>query len=268
MSEQREGHAENLFVVSSGFFIPVDNDTERAVEFIDEIPDRTKVPRIHALRVFDFQRDEPEFSFQDQINFGYYDATMNDLSIRKAVHSRIVKYHPNHPNSLVIDELGILHGKSRIDIAVINGAIHGYEIKSEEDHLNRLAAQVASYNTVFDKLTLVVAEKHSKTALARIPGWWGVIIASKDQRGGIKLDRHKRAWINQNIDPISVATLLWKPEAIDLLVSIGCSGKDLSGNRLELYRRIVDRLSLGELQFLVRKALKERVNWRGRLQPW
>ena len=187
---------------------------------------------------------------------------MNDPTIRKAVHSRIVKYHHNSPNSLVMDELGILHGKSRIDIAVINGLIHGYEIKSEDDHLKRLASQVVSYNAVFDKLTLIVAEKHSKEALAKIPGWWGVIIAFKGKRGGIKLERHKSAKINQNVDPVSVAKLLWRPEAVELLASTGCSGRDLSGNRLELYRRIVDRFSLGELQLFVRKTLKERVNWR------
>jgi hypothetical protein len=187
---------------------------------------------------------------------------MNDPSIRKAVHSRIVKYHYNSPNSLVVDELGILHGKSRIDIAVINGSIHGYEIKSEEDHLSRLAGQVVSYNAVFDKLTLIVAEKHFKKALTSIPGWWGVIVACKGKRGGIKLERHKNAKTNQNIDPISVAKLLWRAEAVDLLASSGCSGRDLSGNRLTLYQRIVDRFSLGELQFFVRKALKERVNWR------
>ena len=191
---------------------------------------------------------------------------MNDPTIRKAVHSRIVQYHHNNPNSLVIDELGILHGKSRIDIAVINGVIHGYEIKSEEDHLNRLPNQVTSYNAVFDKVTLVVAQKHSKEALARIPGWWGVIIVSSGQRGGIRLDRYKSAEINQYIDPISVAKLLWKSEAIELLASIGCKGKDLSGNRFDLYCRIIDKLSLNELRLQVRRALKERLNWRDHLQ--
>lgn len=191
---------------------------------------------------------------------------MNDPIIRKAVHSRIVKYHHKNPNSLVVDELGILHGKARIDIAVINGVIHGYEIKSEEDHLKRLSSQAAYYNTVFDKLTLVVAEKHSEEALLKIPEWWGVIVASKGQRGGITLDHHKSAITNQNIDPFSVANLLWKPETIDLLTSLGCTGKDLSGNRSDLYSRLIDRLSLSDLQSHVRKTLKARANWRDHQQ--
>jgi len=155
---------------------------------------------------------------------------MNDPIIRKAVHSRIVKHHHNDPNSLVVDELGILHGKARIDVAVINGAIHEYEIKSEEDNLKRLITQVKSYNSVFDKLTLVVADKHSKEALTKIPEWWGMTIISKGLRGGLLLDRYKSATINQNIDPLSVAKLLWKTEAIESLASIGCTGKDLRGN--------------------------------------
>lgn len=187
---------------------------------------------------------------------------MNDPAIRKAVHTRIVKHHHNNPNSLVVDELGILHGKARIDIAIINGVIHGYEIKSEEDNLKRLINQVKSYNAVFDKLTLVVAEKHSKEALSKIPEWWGVTIATKGVRGGIHFEHHKSATTNQNIDPLSVAKLLWKSEAIESLASIGYKGKDLLGNRNDLYCRLIDRLSLYELQAIVRNALKVRPNWR------
>lgn len=187
---------------------------------------------------------------------------MNDPTIRKVVHSRIVKHHHKNPNSLVVDELGILHGKARIDIAVINGVIHGYEIKSEEDNLKRLISQIKSYNSVFDKLTLIVAEKHAKEALTKIPEWWGVTIASKGPRNGILLDHHKSATTNYNIDPLSLAKLLWKEEAIELLTSMGCKNKELTGNRTELYCRLIDRLSLNELQTIVRDTLKVRPNWR------
>jgi len=38
-----------------------------------------------------------------------------------------------------------LFGASRIDRAVVNGSVHGYEIKSETDDLTRLPAQARAY---------------------------------------------------------------------------------------------------------------------------
>jgi hypothetical protein len=58
----------------------------------------------------------------------------------------------------IIEELGVVHGKSRIDIAVINGLMHGYEIKSDKDTLQRLPEQMNMYNSVFNKVTLVVGK--------------------------------------------------------------------------------------------------------------
>jgi hypothetical protein len=40
---------------------------------------------------------------------------------------------------LVLDELGIDHGRQRADIAVINGRMTGYEIKSDRDTLAPLS---------------------------------------------------------------------------------------------------------------------------------
>jgi len=46
------------------------------------------------------------------------------------------------PDTLVIDELGLVQAKSRIDVAVINGYIHVYKIKSARQTLSRLDKQL------------------------------------------------------------------------------------------------------------------------------
>ena len=52
----------------------------------------------------------------------------------------------------------------RIDIAVVKGALHGFEIKSDFDNLKRLARQVDLYSQVLDRATLVVGERFAPRA--------------------------------------------------------------------------------------------------------
>ncbi|MFH2029620.1 MAG: sce7726 family protein [Bacteroidota bacterium] len=58
------------------------------------------------------------------------------------------------------DELDLCSGLSRIDVAVINGVIHGYEIKSEEDTLKRLPIQMSFYNKSLEKITVATNPVH------------------------------------------------------------------------------------------------------------
>ena len=80
----------------------------------------------------------------------------------------------------IFEELGVRHGAARIDIAVINGFMHGYEIKSDSDTLERLPGQMNEFNAVFDKMTLVVGKRHLYDAINIIPDWWGIIVAKID----------------------------------------------------------------------------------------
>jgi len=73
---------------------------------------------------------------------------MNDLEIRGSFHRKKLRLQHAHVDTLVVDELGLNHGECRADIAVINGHLVGYEIKSNKDSLRRLEGQVNSYNAV------------------------------------------------------------------------------------------------------------------------
>ena len=59
---------------------------------------------------------------------------MRDVDIRRALRTR-VRDSDDMKEALVVDELGLCQGRARIDLAVVNSSLHGYEIKSERDTL-------------------------------------------------------------------------------------------------------------------------------------
>ena len=55
----------------------------------------------------------------------------NDKTIRGALKDKIRKELSSDPYYRIIEELGIFQGQARIDLAVVNGSIHGFELKSD-----------------------------------------------------------------------------------------------------------------------------------------
>ena len=92
---------------------------------------------------------------------------MNDVQIRTALKRELLLQYKDDRETVVIEELGVHHGTSRIDLAVVNGVLHGFEFKSDRDTLTRLPEQANAYGLVFDRLTLVVAERHVRRAVER-----------------------------------------------------------------------------------------------------
>src|SRR5438105_15140559 len=93
-------------------------------------------------------------------------SSMNDSDVRRALHlTELVRHTDGDPR--VVNKLGLIHGEVRVDVAVINGVVHGFEIKSDADTLNRLQRQAAAYERVLDLMTLVAPMRHLE--LARKP---------------------------------------------------------------------------------------------------
>ena len=97
---------------------------------------------------------------------------MRDSDIRMALHGLLQARYGDDPNTLIRHEVGLCAGKRRIDVALVNGELAGYEIKSDEDTLIRLAGQAEVYSRVLDRVTLVTTEHHLDHALDVIPYWW------------------------------------------------------------------------------------------------
>lgn len=186
---------------------------------------------------------------------------IKDRDIRKVLHAKIVEEFKNEYDTIVVDELGLCQGKSIIDIAVINGFIHGYEIKSESDTLERLPGQMEIYSKVLDTVTIVSGECHINRIVNYVPDWWGITV-SQNNNGKVEFKVLREAKINNNIDPYSVAQLLWKDEALDILIQFGLDRGYHNKSRKIIWEKLVKSLSLEELKNLVREKLKNRTEWR------
>lgn len=187
---------------------------------------------------------------------------MRDSDLRAALHRKVLKEHHEQPDTLVLDELGLWYGTARVDIAVVNGRLHGYEIKSHRDTLERLPAQAQVYNSVLDRVTLVVGEVHLEKARKVVPTWWGIKVATIGPRRAVHFCEERPPGANPVIDPVAVAALLWCEELIEVLANHNAARGLRGKSRDRLSRALADLLPLDELRAVVRTRLKARSNWR------
>jgi hypothetical protein len=186
---------------------------------------------------------------------------MNDVLIRVATKQALLLQHKGDSATVIFEELGVQHGLSRIDLAVVNGELHGFELKSDRDTLARLPEQTETYGRVFDRLTLVVGERHLRRAVEMVPDWWGIRVA-RVESGELQFSDLKVAINNPSLDARFVAMLLWRDEALDLLQEVGHTKGVQSKCKAEIYDLLVDLISLDELRDRVRARLRQRVDWR------
>ena len=188
-------------------------------------------------------------------------ATMKDTDIRQVVLLDLEREYESDPDTIIIEELGLCQGEARVDIAVVNGSIHGFEIKSDRDTLKRLPGQVQIYNRSLDSVTLVVGSKHLDNALKVIPKWWGVIEAKKrDQEILTRIIRPYQK--NPSPDPEAIVQLIWRNEALGVLRKRNLHKGYVSKKKWILWERIMEKLPIDLLKEEVRTILKSRQNWR------
>ncbi len=185
---------------------------------------------------------------------------MRDRDVREVLRSRLREQHEGEPDTLVVEEMGLQQGSARVDVAVINGYINGFEIKSAKDTLVRLPRQVELYSTTFDYVTVLSASRHVAAVMTVIPSWWGVIEA-KLVNGKIAFDLTRDSLRNSDVDPYSLVQLLWREEALDVLSHLGLDGGIRTKPRRVLWKRLASEVELDTLAAIVRRKLKNRQNW-------
>lgn len=187
---------------------------------------------------------------------------MRDRDVRIAVKAYLERIHEDDPDTIIVEEMGVWSGSARVDIAVINGEICGFELKSDRDTLDRLSVQADIYNRVFDEMTLVVGQRHAEKAIQMVPEWWSIFAASQTQ-DKLSLTELRVGHRNPTQDAALIAELLWKGEALNLL-SFYNLDRGWRTKRIKfLHQRLADELTLDELKAGVRKALKARKGWLG-----
>jgi hypothetical protein len=188
--------------------------------------------------------------------------SMKDLEIRTALRQKLSVLHGEDPETSIVEELGLRHGAIRVDLAVVNGILHGYELKSDSDRLDRLPRQCEAYGAVFDRMTLVVGRRLAKRAVEMVPEWWGIELAESDATGRVQFATQRHSFENPAPEPLAIAKLLWRDEALSLLIELGQARGVLSKPRSHVYARLADVSELDFLRYRVRDRLRNRAGWR------
>ena len=184
---------------------------------------------------------------------------MYDSDIRALLYKDLLKapMYINDESTIIIPEMNILNGYVRIDIAVINGLFHGYEIKSDMDTLQRLPRQAEYYSNVFDEMILVTTPKYIEQVQKIIPSWWGI----KYYNTLNELITIRNCSCNNYVDPYSRLTLLWKDELIELLCQYS-DKKYKSKTKFALIDIIIKKVPHDIIIEHTREVIKLRENWR------
>lgn len=191
-----------------------------------------------------------------------YPRKMRDLDIRLALDEHI-RATSLDADGVLRHEVGLEEGHRRIDVAAINGHLHGWEIKSDVDTLVRLAGQAESYNKVFDFVTLVTTDRYLSKARAIVPSWWGLTIARAGDLGPVTFRDVRKPKLNRKLDKMALAQLLWRDETLDLLRELGHARGLVSKPRWFAWLKLAEVMPTDELAARVRAALRARPEWPG-----
>lgn len=121
-------------------------------------------------------------------------------------------------DAVLINEMVVSNWSRRADLVVANGKLTAFEIKSDLDSLVRLEGQVQTYLGSFDKVIVVVTEKHLESTMRIAPEEVGVWCV-ESRRGGprIKIIRRGQEQLVRNVE--SLCAFLRKSELAAFLRS-------------------------------------------------
>jgi hypothetical protein len=187
---------------------------------------------------------------------------MRDSEVRRAFHETVLKLAHAADDTIVVDELGLKNGIVRADIAVLNGKMIGYEIKTERDTLKRLPAQILAYSEVFDQVFIITSSNHIKRVEAMVPKWWGIFEIVEESECQFSFSCYRKAGKNLSQNTYTLAQLLWKAEALEVVNKFVQSEVTRSASKKEIYKIISSGCPASELSNIVMGYLKKRDNWR------
>ncbi len=186
-----------------------------------------------------------------------HDDRLADPDIRHALRIRLLAKHGQDGDTVFIEELGFCCGRVRIDLAAVNGRLHGYEIKSDRDSLRRLNAQAVAYGKVLDQATLVVGTRFLSEASRIVPAWWGVLHVRQTPRG-LRFRSVRKPRRNPQRDPRILVELLWADQAVALLEQRNAARGVRGKPRRVVWDRVCEHFGIDEIAAAVRVRLKAR----------
>lgn len=135
-------------------------------------------------------------------------------------------------DSVIISELVVANWSRRADLAIANGKLYAYEIKSSADTLKRLPGQVDLFSSCFDKVTVVAATKFVPRILEDYPAEVGVLEVI-EKKGVVTFKQARAGRLSNNRNSSTLAGFLTKLDICRLLRSEGIQASpDMSRDSL------------------------------------
>ena len=169
---------------------------------------------------------------------------LNDKELREALIQWL--YRKSVKPKKIVEELSVNNGFAIADVVAIYKEMHCFEIKGDNDKIERILKQGMSYNLSFRKITLVTTLRHRDKAVSISPPFWGIIIA-REINGIIKFNYERKCKENKNFSPVVALATLWKSEMLEILdkEKIHLLNKDKTRDMISLrISNVLDKLSI------------------------
>lgn len=158
-------------------------------------------------------------------------------------------------DAVIVNEMAVANWSRRADIAVANGRLYAYEIKSSADTLKRLPGQVDLFACYFDKVTVVAATKFVSKILESYPSEVGVLEVI-DDAGVARIRQVRSGRLSETRDAAILSGFLTKVDLLQLLKSEGVEiAADLSRRALV---KEVSNLPIRPVKRYVLSRIKEK----------
>lgn len=184
---------------------------------------------------------------------------MSHQAIRRVFRRRLFVSYSGMPDTLILEDVGLRHGAARIDFLIVNGFLHGFELKGSSDSLGRLRRQAPIYASVLDRITVVVPDRDASKAIGTIPIWWGVESVCQTRDDNFTFSEARCCQNNPSVEKSAIAKLLWRAEALEVLEELNASTGLRSARRREIYSRLAHCASLTLIREKVRHYLRRRI---------
>ncbi|MBB3006015.1 sce7726 family protein [Cupriavidus alkaliphilus] len=159
-------------------------------------------------------------------------------------------------DAVLINEMVVANWSRRADLAVANGRLWAFELKSDLDTLARLKGQVETYQQRFDKVVVVTTERYLARSASMLPesvGLWSVE-PTLDGRRKVRVVRPGR--VEEVRERSALLGFLLKTELVALLRSVSKAAS------IEIHRRALEsqasELPVATIRRFVLSSLKAR----------
>jgi len=157
-------------------------------------------------------------------------------------------------DTVLISEMVVDSWSGRVDVAVVNGFLHAYEVKSAADSLVRLPNQLVRMRRMFDQVTVVCAPTHLNSARALLPKDIGIMTV--DSEAPQQLAQRRRAKVMPVSDQDALISFIRRADLEAMLMQAGIEYDQTSF--VDEIRSLARRVAIRDVRRFALQSLKVR----------